>query len=453
MASRFVTQPGRKLKPAPKKTKARVPVKPKQAAKPKAPAVQPFDANAPLTADTLNQNVQAASDLQYGGQEQALQGQRGVNAQMAQNVPVWFGDYQRALAQATQQTAGAYGAALAVQQNTAQSSSALDAQQRATMMQGLQADATARGATIDPALAAQGQQAAASRRGMLDQFSGLTANQGAAQVTYGANRQVVGAGQKLTAQLGEAQRTRNIGVQAQDLARQKGQFAVNTRQQLIDKEHTKLLENQAFGLNVEKAKADVAAQQQTAADRRAARVTANRNADASRQVSADRLSETQRHNRTQEQLAAQRAATSKRGGQTPAQIAASRKAGQKTRVSIDTAAADAKTLLGHKAPVTTPDGKVEVDKNGKPTQRTRNLSQAEIRAAVRKKYKDRDIANAAMDLAVNGYISPVNQRRLRARHIPIPADWLRKRPKVKPKLSSSATLTLGGPTISQRMPK
>lgn len=451
MASRFVTQPGRKLKP---KVKAKVPFKSKQAAKPKTAAVssvQPFDANAPLTADTLNQNVQAASDLQYGGQEQALQGQRGVNAQMAQNVPVWFGDYQRALAQATQQTAGAYGAALAVQQNTANSSSALDAQQRASMMQGLQTDAASRGATVDPALAAQGQQAAASRRGMLDQFAGLTANQGAAQVTYGANRQVVGAGQKLTAQLGEAQRTRNIGVQAQDLARQKGQFAVNTRQKLIDNEHTKTLENQAFGLNVQKAQATVAARQQAAADRKAARVTSNRNADASRNVASARLAETARHNQTQEQIARNRG--SGKGGQTPAQVAASRKAGQKTRVSIDTAAADARTLLSHKAPVTTPDGKVEVDKNGKPTQRTRSLTQSEIRAAIRKKYKDRDIANAALDLSVNGYISPVNQRRLRARHIPIPKEWLTKRPKAKPKLPSSATLTLGAPTISQTMPK
>jgi hypothetical protein len=427
---------GRKLKV---KTKLVKPKAPKKTAAPKATPVDPLDAT-----------VQATADMQYGGQEQALQGQRGVNAQMARNIPAWFADYQAALGQATAQTQQAYAAAGAMQQNTAASSSALDAQQRATMLQGMQADAATRGATVDPNIAAQGQQAAASRRQGLDQFAGLTANQGAAQTAFSANRQLVGAGQKLTALQGEAQRARNTETQAGDLARAKGQFAVATKSKLQDAQRQAELENAAFGLKTQTEQDRVTIAAQTAADRKAARAATSRNAAANRQISAGRASETARHNQATETIAASRAKG--KGGLTPAQVAARQKAGQKTRSQIDTAAADAKTLRGTKVPVTTPDGKVEM-KDNKPTQRTRKLAESEIRAQLRKKYKDRDIANAAMDLAINGYVSPVNQRRLKARHIPVPKEWLAKRPKAKPKLPSAATLTLGGPTISQTMPK
>lgn len=428
---------GRKLKV---KTKLVKPKAPRKTAAPKAPVVDPLDAA-----------VQATADMQYGGQEQALQGQRGVNAQVARNVAPWFADYQAALAQATQQTQAAYAAAGAMQRNTADSSSALDAQQRATMLQGMQTDAAARGATVDPQIAAQAQQAAASRRQGLDQFAGLTAGQGAAQTAYSANRQVVGAGQKLTALQGEAQRARNTETQAGDLARQKGQFAVATKAKLQDAQRQTELENLAFGLKSQTEQDRVAIAAQTAADRAAARRVTAKNAAANRQISSSRLAETARHNQVTETIASARGKG--KGGLTPAQVAAQQRAGQKTRSQIDTAAADAKTLRGTKVPVTTPDGKVEL-KDGKPTMRTRKLAESEIRAQLRKKYKDRDIANAAMDLAIHGYVSPVNQRRLKARHIPVPKEWLAKRPKAKPTLPGNLNAILTGPsTISKTKPK
>lgn len=413
----------------PKKAKAKGRPKPKTAKK---PAAAPFDANAPLTADTLNQNVAAATNLQFGGAEAELQGQRGVNQQMQANIPAWFAEYQAALAQSTQRTQQAYAGAVGVQQNTAATAGALDAQQRAALMQGAQADAATRGAVVDPAIAAQGQQAAASRQSMMAAQTGLTAGLGAAEVGFRANRQVVGAGQKLSAQQTEAQRGRNIGVQAIDLARQKGAAATTTRQNLIDKEHTKNLERKAFGLNEQKAAADVQIKTAGLAQQRAARVTSNRNADQSRAVATGRLTEQQRANRARETLATQRLAKGKAGAKlTPAQRAARDEKATKFRGQIDTAAADAKTLRGAAVPVTTPDGKVETGKDGKPTQRTRKLTESEIRAGIRKKYKDRDIANAAMDLAINGYVSETNQRRLKARHIATPKAWRTSRPKLK----------------------
>lgn len=312
-APKFPNRPAeRKLKP-----KVRAKVKAPAKKKPAAPKVAPFDANAPLTAETLNQNVQAATDLQFGGAQAALQGQVGVHQRMQANIPAWFAEYQNALAQSTNRTQQAYAGATQVGQNAAATAGALDAQQRAALGQTAQADAATRGATVDPALAAQGQQAAASRQAMMAAQTGLTAGLGAAETAYRSNREVVGAGQKLSAQQDEATRGRNIGVQAIDLARQKGAAAATTRQKLIDTEHTKLLENKAFGLNQAKAEADV---QQTAAalqERRRARVTSGRQRAAARNITGMSAAETARHNRAMEAAAAKRAeiaASKSRGG-------------------------------------------------------------------------------------------------------------------------------------------
>jgi hypothetical protein len=439
--SRSSRSTGRKLKP---KVKAR---RPKAKAKPSTATPRPLDLTAPLNEDTLNQQVGAATALQFGGAEAELAGQRGVNAQMMRNIPSWFADYQNALAQATNRTQQAYGAALGVQQNMANTSSALDTQQRAALAQGLQADATTRGAQVDPALGIQSQQAASARRAMLDQYAGLTAGLGAAETGFRANRQVVGAGQGLSALMDETQRGRNIGTAAQNLAREKGQYAVKTRQDLINLEHTKDLERKAFGLNVAEAEADVAADVQASRDRAAARRLQSRNQRANRNLSAARLAEQQRHNRATE------ASVGGRGGLSPAEQQRRRRESQKLRNSIDTAAADARTGLGAIVPVIDPaTGKPETGGDNKPTGRTRKATQAEIRATLRKKYKDRDIANAAMDLAVKGYVDVVNEKRLKARGIKIPRSWLAKRPRRKKTSGAVAVIQRGAPGMSRTNP-
>lgn len=208
---------------------------------------------APLTPRTLDQQVQAQTSLYAAPAEQALNDRQAVSNQMAVNIPSWFADYQAAQQHATDQTKTAYGAAIGASQNAAASGSALDAQQQATQQAQMQADATIRGGTVDPAIAAQAQQASASRRAGVDTQTALTSGLGAAQTAYRAGQQTVGAAQKLQAQQGEAQRSRNIATDRGTLAAKKGDFATTTRQKLIDAEHTKQLENKAFGLNVQKA--------------------------------------------------------------------------------------------------------------------------------------------------------------------------------------------------------
>jgi hypothetical protein len=213
----------------------------------------PAALTAPLTPRTLGEQVAAQTNLAYSGQQTALQGQQGVHAQMETNIPAWFQAYNDTLAHASAAQERANAAAVAAQQNAADTSTAVDSQQRASLQSGLQADAITRGATVDPSVAATGQQAAASRRSSMDAFTGLQAGIGAATAGLAANRQVVAAGQGLSALQGERNVGLNLDRTAQTLAADRGNFAVTARQKLIDSEHTKTLENKAFDLNTQKA--------------------------------------------------------------------------------------------------------------------------------------------------------------------------------------------------------
>lgn len=429
----FDSSGGRKLKPT-------TPVRPKVKAKSKA-AAKPRRPPAPPPVDPMDAQVIAATALQYGEADRALAGQRAVHQQQTAALPGYFQQYQDALRQATQVTAGAYGNAAAIQQNAANTTSVLDAQQQAALTGQMRTDAQARGATVDPAIAAQAQQAAMARRSTADAFTGLTGTLGAAETGFRANRQVVGAGQRLTAQRDEMNRGAAIEQQAGQLGREKGAFAVTAKQKLQDAAHTKKLEEAAFGLSVQKAETDVASDQARLDEARRARETSDRNADQTRDLSAERV-QLQREKdayQRRNKLGPYAPRAAKAGGATAQQ----KKDAAKIRNNINTAAADARTLRGANVDIEDP-------KTRKPTGKTRKMTESEIRAQLRKRYKDADIANAAMDLAIKGYVSAENQRRLKDRGIKLPASWL---PKRKPKAKGLAGLiTGGGSSMSSKPP-
>ncbi|HZA18970.1 MAG TPA: hypothetical protein VE645_19170 [Pseudonocardiaceae bacterium] len=426
----FDSTGGRKLKPTPRQTVARRPAvkvkaKPKRAPTTKPPVVDPLDAQ-----------VLVATAMQYGGADQALAGQRRVHQHMMANTSPMFAEYQAALARATAATGAAYGGAAQIQQNATSSTSALDAQQRAALGGQMATDAAARGATVDPRIAAEGQQASMARRATADAATGLTAQLGAGQVGYRAGQQVVGAGQKLNALQAEAQRGRDIERQQLDLGREAGAYAVAAKQKLLDTAHTQRLEEAAFGLDVKKAEQDAALGAARIRETRRARVTSNRNTDQSRGIAAQRAAEQARANRVREQQAEVRLRAT--GGAKRDKVKQREVA--KIRNNINTAAADARTLRNAPVPIEDP-------KTGKPTGKTRKATESEIRANIRKRYKDADIANAAMDLAILGHVSPTNQRRLKARGIRLPSSWI---PKRKPK--ALGELVGGKDRVSSRPP-
>lgn len=260
-------------------------------------ANDPAALTAPMTPHTLGQQVTAASNLAYGGAEQQLGQQAAQSQQIQGQIPQYFADYMASLNRATDTTKQAYGAAIGVQQNGINTMAGLDAQNASQMQTGMQANAAASGQTVDPATLQLATQAALSRRQTATDQQGLTAGLGAGQTAYRAGQETVGAGQQLTARLDEGARGRVISGKRLQLAKDKGNFAVTTRQKLIDAEHTKQLENKAFDLNTVKAANDVSIAKagletkvgianQTSADRQAALATRESVASADRAARA-----------------------------------------------------------------------------------------------------------------------------------------------------------------------
>lgn len=218
----------------------------------------PAALTAPLTPNTLGQQVTAATDMAYAPAEQELAGQAAQSQQIQNNIPAWFRDYKNAQAHATEATKQAYGAALGVQQRGADSLAGLDAQSAGQLQSGLQQGAAISGTAVSPEIMQLATQGALSRRQAGTAQMGLTAGLGATETAYRAGQQVVGAGQELKARVDETARGRNIAGKGLALAKEKGNYATTQRQKLIDSEHTKQLEDKAFGLNEQKAANDVA---------------------------------------------------------------------------------------------------------------------------------------------------------------------------------------------------
>jgi hypothetical protein len=389
---------------------------------------------APLTPRTLDQQVTANTNLQFGDSERDLQ-QRQQQAQALQtSIPQWFQDYQNALQHATDQTKQVYAAAAAGQQNMTNSTYGLDTAAAAQQQQAMQADAAIRGTTVDPKIAAEAQQAALSRRSAGDIQTNLTLGLGATQASYRAGQQGVAAAQKLQAQTDQASRVAALGQESKSLAAKKGDYATTTRQKLIDSEHTKQLENKAFNLN-----------QQKAADDTAIR-TAGLKLDAKglqlKQDVADAtqaLNEAKLTNDTAKiQIAQQNADTAKQRADAyatkQASTAKTAKASQgAARKDIDYAMTQIKQLrshLGaHKVPAKDSKGNIipnkfvtELDKNGNPvTKGGRPPTEGQIRAALQNGEGPlRPVPNAAINAALRlldpmgGNLSPAQITQLRA---------------------------------------
>jgi hypothetical protein len=164
----------------------------------------------PRTLRSVLGDANTAANLRYGGQERAL----GLQAQQ---VPVWYQQYQAQLKGIGQGVQQGYqqGAAdvMARQQQTAAS----DTTARNSLGAQMQKDAASRGATVDPSLLANDVNAANVRNTNSSAFANLLGAQGQAQGAYFGGLQSAGS----AAELG--QKTR-IGQEQQGVATDKGAY-------------------------------------------------------------------------------------------------------------------------------------------------------------------------------------------------------------------------------------
>lgn len=432
----------------------------------RATANSPSAVDAPLTPDTLNQQVKADTALYTAPAQKTLQDQQTVHNAMMGSIPSWYDDFLNAQKYAHDQTANAYAAAAAAQQNGANTSSALDQSQRSQQDASMQADAASRGATVDPHIAAVGQQAAASRRSQLDAQSGLTLGLGAAQTSYRAGQVEVAGAQKVKALEGEAARGRAIDSSAQDLATKAGQYAVTDKQKLIDADHTKQLENAAFGLKQTVAAADQ--KTATAKVKLAASSLDEKTSNDAANLSVKQGNLAVAQKRADAYVASQ----SKKGKPVSASVKATT---GKARKDITYAVEQIPQMLKHRGnkmvPAKDKDGKaipnkfvVALDANGKPIPDPNNKpTMADVRAQLEKKIPH-DAVNAALkllDKQKGGYLSAAQISGLRAAYPGISIGALgfqtengrsrAKKTKVKPKATSvhissglKSTISSGG---------
>jgi hypothetical protein len=186
---------------------------------------------APQSIEQIRAAAGNAGQLRYGTAQAEL-------GRYGQNIDPWFQDYVTR----TQQIQGQQQQMAAPVIQQAQT----NAQQAGQPV--LNADPNSEAAQNDIL-------AAASRKALADAFTSVLSGQQNATNTYYANQ----AGAVEAARVGE-HRTQAQGMQ--DLLRERGAFESDYVTEGRDKEHTKGLERQAFGLDVAKAKLDARADRQ-----------------------------------------------------------------------------------------------------------------------------------------------------------------------------------------------
>jgi hypothetical protein len=419
----------------------------------------PITEGSTVTNAQLAQEAANATRVRYGPQEQALGAQQQRATSLGNDQNSWYDAYRAELATHAANTQQIGAQAVTQDAQLAQGARGLDQSQATAQQQQMAADAATRGATVDPSLARTASDASAVRQQMLAGFGSQQAATGAAHSQYADTlAHVVAPTQQLQARAQAANKVQDIVNQITALQGDKGAYDQSYRAGRVADEQKTVLSKQALDLDVQKA--------QTTAALGAARIKETHRATTVRRQTAD-ANRTAQANSPSAQKTAQEVAYfnkyghypptgSSKGTKTDAAHTRKTAANDKIRVAITTAKATAAYLKTQKILVRGPDGKPQVGSDGKtPTGATRALTEPELREALRKKYKDADIANAAMDLALLGHISPENQRRLEKRHIGVPRDWL---PKTLRKTGTVGALTPlstalgGGSTVTKKPP-
>jgi hypothetical protein len=410
--------------------------------------------NAPITQGSSVTNRQVgveannAALMQYGGERQQLTQDQQRAQSLGRDQQDWYAAYRAELAQHATDARAIGDAAVAQDAQLMQGARGLDQSQAAQQQQAMQADAAQRGATVDPALGKTAADASSVRQQMLAGYGSQQANIGAANSRYADTlATVIAPTQELQAKAQAANRVSAVGDQLKNLSQREGAAKANYIAGRVADEAKTVLSKQALGINAALAGGRIDATNRSTTlshqDRQAS-IKAQQNSPSAQKTKAD-LAFFKKHGYYP--------GTGKPGAKSDAASVRQQAANTKTRTTITTAKADAAYLKTQKIPVRGPDGKPEVGKDGKtPTGRTRALTEAEIRASLRKKYKDADVANAAMDLALLGHISPENQRRLKARGIGVPKAWLPKVRKTSGTLGSLSTAVASGSQITSKPP-
>ncbi len=364
---------------------------------------KPVTKGSDLTRGELARESRTATDLRYGPAERQLGTERGRAEQQGRDMGSFYDQYLAELQKHTANTQQINAQSQQQLNTLAGGLQALD-QGQATAQQGeAQAQAAQRGATAN--LGTTASDASLVRQQGLAGMIAQAGATGAATSRYASTQAgVVAPGQKLQQAAISQRQVVDLGQKLVDLATDKGAFDADYRSRRTADEQKNVLATAALTTGMEKALL-------ASDDKRKGRITSNRNADASR-------AETKRVN--DERIANERERIRISKAKAKGDSAAARTRNRKVWSQIETSGEDARDLLTVEQLVAGPDGKPEVGADGKPTGRKRTRTPAEARREIREKIEDADIANAAIDMAIHGYILPARAEKLRRRGIAIP---------------------------------
>lgn len=203
---------------------------------------RPIVPGSPLTYGDVARERDAELKLRYGPAENALR-------QRQENTTNWFDRYKADIAAKGAAQAARYQDAITSQQQIAQQSQQMAGAQSAQADAAMAADAAKRGATYSGRAGAQSAAGTDIRKGLADLVSGYLAGAGAAQSSYTAEQGAVGSAAQLS-ELLKGQKAR------EELVREKGAYGQEFMAKRRDEERRSVLENLAFGLKVDEARAD-----------------------------------------------------------------------------------------------------------------------------------------------------------------------------------------------------
>jgi hypothetical protein len=227
---------------------------------------------APKGMSDILRDSNTASSLRYGGEERAL------GLQQAQ-VPAWFAAHRAQVAGIAQGVNAGYQKAVDEQRAAVQAQQTTATTQQAAAGKSSQADAEKRGATADPGVQQQALAGANVNAQAGNDMVGLLAAQQTAQGGYYGGLQAASSAAELSQKGRVASDQRALQA---DKGLYRSQYVSDAR----DKEHTKVLERQAYGLDVAKAQADVA--DDRADNRRDRQKTRRTNMEKDRQYRLDK---------------------------------------------------------------------------------------------------------------------------------------------------------------------
>lgn len=207
---------------------------------------QPNPVTAPLDPAGVRRETRASTQLKFRPLERAIGAEVRASKQRTKQIGNWWQNYLDEVSGVQADTAAAYDQANATTQGLIAQAGATDAAQTSALQAEAAKNAELRGAAPGTELAGREAAAGAQRNYLSAAYGGKNAAEGAHQKTYLADKRRIGVGQSIASRKEEMRRTRATEKDRKETRKERGNYAVEKRGELRDKERDYLIQRRAF---------------------------------------------------------------------------------------------------------------------------------------------------------------------------------------------------------------